>query len=94
MTAFYFFCSNPFYKVEIFYDGSEKETLMIIGGWFFLRRRLHYAGRERKKKQPFYNKMCVTTNGDERIQGRGGLMLYFFLRVRDIFFTGSFIFFS
>lgn len=37
--------------------------------------------------------MCVTTNGDERIQGRRGLMLYFFLHARDIFFTQSFIFF-
>lgn len=38
--------------------------------------------------------MCVTTNGDERIQGRGGLLLYFFLHDRDIFFYTVLHFFS
>jgi len=71
MTAFYFFCSNPFYKVEIFYDGSEKETLMIIGRWFFyVPEFIMQVGKE-KKNNPSIIKCVLQPMGMKEYKVEG-----------------------
>lgn len=87
MTTFYFF-SNPFYEVEVFYDGSDKETLMIIGVFFFLGARIHYAGWE-GKKQPFYKRFNQWST-----RSRGTVALFFFTYPGYIFFLLGPSFFS